>query len=155
MVDKTVPAAEFAKLEQMVSAAAGIDQARGDAFQAVQMTFAKPEVPKAGPVPTTLLGPLKWVGLGLAALLFLFFMARGMRKRENENLGTPAWLTEIEEPMSLAQLEARTSGYTLDHAAAAMLPPRVPDAHMHQLDQLMEREPERVAAQVKAWMAED
>ena len=36
-----------------------------------------------------------------------------------------------------------------------MLPPRVPDANLHQLDQLMEREPERVAAQVKAWMAED
>jgi flagellar M-ring protein FliF len=36
-----------------------------------------------------------------------------------------------------------------------MLPPRVPDASLHQLDQLMEREPERVAAQVKAWMAED
>jgi flagellar M-ring protein FliF len=155
MVDKTVPAEEFAKLEQMVSAAAGIDQARGDAFQAVQMTFAKPEVPKAGPVPTTLLGPLKWVGLGLAALLFLFFMVRGMRKRENENLGTPAWLTEIEEPVSLAALEARTAGYSLDGAAAAMLPPRVPDANLHQLDQLMEREPERVAAQVKAWMAED
>ena len=57
--------------------------------------------------------------------------------------------------MSLAQLEARTSGYTLDNAATAMLPPRVPDANLHQLDQLMEREPERVAAQVKAWMAED
>ena len=27
----------------------------------------RPETPKAGPVPTTLLGPLKWVGLGLAA----------------------------------------------------------------------------------------
>jgi flagellar M-ring protein FliF len=139
----------------MVSAAAGIDQARGDTFQAAQMTFAKPEVPKAGPVPTTLLGPLKWVGLGLAALLFLFFMTRGMKKRENENLGTPAWLTEIEEPMSLAQLEARTAGYSLENAATAMLPPRVPDANLHQLDQLMEREPERVAAQVKAWMAED
>ena len=57
------------------------------------MAFAKPSVPKAGPVPTTLLGPLKWVGLGLASLLFLFFMTRGLRKREGENLGTPAWLT--------------------------------------------------------------
>ena len=54
------------------------------------MAFAKAETPKAGPVPTTLLGPLKWVGLGLASLLFLFFMTRGMRKREGENLGTPA-----------------------------------------------------------------
>jgi len=35
-----------------------------------------------------------------------------------------------------------------------MLPPRAPDANLQQLDQLMEREPDRVAAQVKAWMAE-
>ena len=155
MVDKSVPADVFASLEQTVSAAAGIDQARGDTFQAAQMAFAKAETPKAGPVPTTLLGPLKWVGLGLASLLFLFFMVRGMKKRENDNLGTPAWLAEIEEPISLAQLEARTSGYALENASTAMLPPRVPDANLHQLDQLMEREPERVAAQVKAWMAED
>ena len=46
-------------------------------------------------------------------------------------------------------------GYSLDGATNAMLPPRVPDGNLHQLDQLMEREPERVAAQVKAWMAED
>ena len=115
MVDKSVPADVFDSLEQTVSAAAGIDQARGDTFQAAQMAFAKAETPKAGPVPTTLLGPLKWVGLGLASLLFLFFMVRGMKKRENDNLGTPAWLAEIEEPISLAQLEARTSGgYALD-----------------------------------------
>ena len=57
--------------------------------------------------------------------------------------------------MSLAQLEARTQPATSTHASTAMLPPRVPDASLHQLDQLMEREPERVAAQVKAWMAED
>ena len=36
-----------------------------------------------------------------------------------------------------------------------MLAPRVPDASLQQLDQLIEREPERVAAQVRAWMAED
>ena len=156
MVDKSVPPEVFSSLEQTVSAAAGIDTARGDTFQAAQMAFAKAETPKAGPVPTTLLGPIKWVGLGLASLLFLFFMVRGMKKREGENLGTPAWLTTIDEPVSLAQLEARSAGgYALDGATNAMLPPRVPDANLHQLDQLMEREPERVAAQVKAWMAED
>ena len=138
-----------------MATAAGLDTARGDTISSTQMAFAKAETPKAGPVPTTLLEPLKWVGLGLAALLFLFFMTRGMRKRESENL-TPAWLTEIEEPVSLAALEARTTSTDyLDTAASDMLPPRVPDASLHQLDQLMEREPERVAAQVKAWMAED
>jgi flagellar M-ring protein FliF len=155
LVDKSVPPAVFTSLKSTVATAAGLDTTRGDTITATQMAFAKAETPKAGPVPTTLLGPLKWVGLGLASLLFLFFMTRGLRKREGENLGTPAWLTTIEEPMSLAQLEARTSGNYLDNASTQMLPPRVPDASLHQLDQLMEREPERVAAQVKAWMAED
>ena len=52
---------------QTVATAAGLDTARGDTITATQMAFAKAESPKAGPVPTTLLGPLKWVGLGLAA----------------------------------------------------------------------------------------
>ena len=154
MVDKSVPPEVFNQLETTVATAVGLDTARGDTISSAQMAFAKAETPKAGPVPTTLLEPLKWVGLGLAALLFLFFMTRGMRKRESENL-TPAWLTEIEEPVSLAALEARTTPNYLDTAANDMLPPRVPDASLHQLDQLIEREPERVAAQVKAWMAED
>jgi flagellar M-ring protein FliF len=155
LVDKSVPAPVFESLKQTVGAAAGLDTTRGDTITAAQMAFAQPATPKAGPVPTTMLGPLKWVGLGLASLLFLFFMTRGLRRREGENLGTPAWLTTIEEPTSLAQLEAQTNGHYLDHASTAMLPPRVPDASLHQLDQLMEREPERVAAQVRAWMAED
>jgi flagellar M-ring protein FliF len=155
LVDKSVPPAVFQSLKSTVGAAVGFNTARGDTMQAAQMAFAKPATPKAGPVPTTMLGPLKWVGLGLASLLFLFFMTRGLKKREGENLGTPAWLTTIEEPMSLAQLEARTQHNYLDTAADSMLPPRVPDTSLHQLDQLMEREPERVAAQVKAWMAED
>src|SRR4051795_5718800 len=155
LVDKSVPPAVFNSLKQTVATAAGVQVTRGDTVTATQMAFAKPVTPKAGPVPTTMLGPLKWVGRGFASLIFLFFMTRGMRKREAENLGTPAWITEIEEPVSLAALEARTGGYDLSNAASQMLPPRVPDASLHQLDQLMEREPERVAAQVKAWMAED
>ena len=155
LIDKSVPADVATALKETVATAAGVDTTRGDTITSTQLAFAKPETPKAGPVPTTLLGPAKWVGLGLAALLFLFFMTRGMKKRENENL-TPGWLTEISEPVSLAQLEAGAGqGFTLDQASTKMLPPRSPDASLNQLDQLMEREPERVAAQVKAWMAED
>ena len=36
-----------------------------------------------------------------------------------------------------------------------MLPPRAPDSDLNRLDQLMDREPERVAAQVRQWMSED
>jgi flagellar M-ring protein FliF len=150
LVDKSVPPAVFNSLKQTVATAAGVQASRGDTLTATQMGFAKAATPKTGPVPTNLLGPLKWVGLGLGALIFLFFMARGLRKREAESLGTPAWLKEIEEPISLAQLEQATS-----FDMPANLPPRVPDTSLHQLDQLMEREPERVAAQVKQWMSQD
>jgi flagellar M-ring protein FliF len=155
MVDKSVPAATVAQLQKTIAAAAGVTPARGDTISATQFAFAKPPVAKTGPVPTNLLGPLKWVGLGLGSLLFLFFVSRGMKRREGESLGSPSWLTEIEEPVSLAALEARTGAAPAADAVTQMLPPRVPDASLHQLDQLMEREPERVAAQVKAWMAED
>jgi flagellar M-ring protein FliF len=153
LVDKSVDPKLLGQLEETVGSAAGIDTDRGDLITTAQMPFAKVEAPKAGPVPTSLLGPLKWVGLGLLTLVFLFFMARGMRKRESEALATPAWLTQIEEPVSLAQLEQQTA----DSAAAPTikLPPRVPDTSLSQLDQLMEREPERVAAQVKHWMSAD
>jgi flagellar M-ring protein FliF len=147
LVDKSVPAASFTGIQTAVKCAAGVDTTRGDTFQAVQVPFAKAETPKAGPVPTSMLGPLKWVGLGLAALLFCFFMARGIRRRESETLAEPAWLREIEAPVSLAELEAG--------APTALLPARQPDEGMYKLDQLMDREPERVAAQVRQWVSED
>jgi flagellar M-ring protein FliF len=151
VVDKSVPAATVTSLQKTIGAAAGINTARGDTISATQMAFAKPVTAKTGPVPTTLLGPLKWVGLGLAALIFLIFMTRSLKRREADSLGTPAWLKEIEEPISLSQLE----GHTMELPNSPNLPPRVPDASLHQLDQLMEREPERVAAQVKQWMSAD
>lgn len=155
LVDKSVPAADFQAVQQAVSSAAGIDTTRGDTMQAAQVPFAKVATPKAGPVPTTMLGPLKWVGVGLAALLFLVFMSRSLRKREGEALATPAWLTEIEEPVSLAQLEQQTQVLEVPQHPTIKLPPRAPDANLQAIDQLMEREPERVAAQVKQWMSED
>jgi flagellar M-ring protein FliF len=154
LVDSAVPPAVFNSLKGTIASAAGINTRRGDQFQATQVPFAKPAVPKTGPVPTTLLGPLKWVAIGLATLLFLFFVSRGLRKREGEALAQPGWLTQIEEPVSLAELEQQTQ-LLEPPAAPTALPPRVPDAGLHALDQLMDREPERVAAQVKAWMADD
>jgi flagellar M-ring protein FliF len=156
LVDKSVPADVFASLQEAVSSAAGIDTKRGDTMQAAQVPFAKVEAPKAGPVPTSLLSPLKWVGIGLASLIFLFFMSRHLRKREGEALAAPAWLTQIEEPVSLAQLEQQTQVMQQQPPAPTItLPPRAPDANLQALDQLMEREPERVAAQVKQWMSQD
>lgn len=153
VVDKSVPPADFAAIQTAVQSAAGIDQARGDVFEATQLAFAKPPAePKAGPVPVGMLGPLKWVGLGLATLLFMFFMGRSLRKREGEALASPSWLTEIEQPVPLSQLEMPT--IPQPHPTL-VLPPREQDQAAQALDQLMDREPDRVAAQVRAWMSED
>jgi flagellar M-ring protein FliF len=156
LVDKSVSPADFAAVQKAIGSAAGINTTRGDVLQAAQVPFAKVAAPKAGPVPVSLLSPIKWVGIGLASLIFLFFMTRALRKREGEALATPAWLTEIEEPMSLAELEQKTQVLPATPGQPTItLPPRAPDTNLQALDQLMEREPERVAAQVKQWMAED
>jgi len=97
-----------------------------------------------------MLGPLKWVGLGLATLVFLFFMSRHLKRREGEAIASPAWLREIEEPVSLAQLEAPSP-----EQPTMILPPRALAESAQALDQLMDREPDRVAAQVRQWMSED
>ena len=153
VVDKTVPPADFAAIQKTVENAAGIDTKRGDVFEASQLAFAKaPAPPKAGPVPVSLLGPLKWVGLGLATLLFMFFMRRALKKREGEAVAMPAWLTEIEQPVTLASLEAPSMPAAMPEAPTMVLPPRQQDRSQQALNQLMEREPDRVAAQVRSWM---
>ena len=152
VLDKSVPAATATSIKSTIASAAGINTKRGDVIQLSQYAFAKAAAPKTGPVPTSLLGPLKWIGLGLASLVFLFFVRRGLRRREGETLAKPAWLTEIEEPVSVAALEQQTQ---VMEPGTIALPPRQPDGNAAQLDQLMEREPERVAAQVRQWMSED
>ena len=87
--------------------------------------------------------------LPLAVALFAFFTWRGLRKREGEALPEPAWLREIDEPVRLAELEATAATRELP-----TLPPRQKDEGLHRLDQLMDREPARVAAQVRQWMNE-
>ena len=151
LVDKSVDAATFAKLEGIVERAAGMDPARGDDVESLQVAFPAPaEEPKAGPLPVTLIEPLKWAGIGLASIIFLFLMMRGLRKRESEEMATPAWLTQITEPTPLAALEAAKP-----EPPTMVLKEREPSFQLQTMEQLVEREPERVAAQVKAWMSED
>ena len=158
LVDKSVPAATVKSLQQTIGTAAGVDAQRGDAITVTQMAFAKPEAPKAGPVPTDACsarssGPAS----GLAALLFLFFTRRALKKREGEALAAP----------SLADRDRgarRALGSSSSRRASSAARRRGDDPRsrrgcrtpaLRQLDQLMEREPERVAAQVKQWMADE
>jgi flagellar M-ring protein FliF len=152
MLDRSIPAAQATQIRSAVSAAAGLDTTRGDIITAASVGFPKQVVPKTGPVPSALVGPIKWALLGLGALLFAFFTWRHLRRREREALPEPEWLREINEPVRLAELE---SGFSAATGPLPALPTRHKDESMQRLDQLMDREPARVAAHVRQWMQED
>src|SRR4051794_23873590 len=152
VVDKSVPPAQVAQLKNAVSAAAGIDAKRGDVLNVSQVAFAKPATtaPAAGPLGGGMLDYAKYApGLGL--LGFLFFVMRHLKRRERESLGEPTWLRQIEAPTTLADLEA---GRTTRMAAAPAQMPE-PSATRVSAESIAEKDPERVAQQIRTWMEED
>ena len=154
LVDKSVPPAQATQLKNAVAAAAGINPKRGDTMTQSTVIFAKPKAvpgPAGLPVPPALLGPLKYVGIGLASLLFLFFMTRALRRRETEALPMPTWLTEIEGPRPLAELERSTSASPTRAAVSAA----AGGGGRSSVDSLVQEQPERVAQQLRAWISED
>jgi flagellar M-ring protein FliF len=155
LVDKSVPAAQATALKQAVAAAAGIDPKRGDTMTQSTVVFAKPKAapgPAGLPVPPAFVTPLKYAGIGLASILFLFFMTRALRRREQEALPMPTWLTEIEGPRPLAELEQST---TSAPALAAVGAGSSAEPGRSTVDNLVQEQPERVAQQLRAWISED
>ncbi|HEY0343588.1 MAG TPA: flagellar basal-body MS-ring/collar protein FliF [Solirubrobacteraceae bacterium] len=146
VVDRSVPKAELAAIRAAVSGAAGILPSRGDTIAVSQVAFAKPTAvtaPGGGPA-AGMLGYAKIGAAALALLGFLFFSARQLRRREGETLvREPNWLREIEAPTTLAELE---------RPRESALPARTEDPSRLQIAELAEREPERVAQQIRSWM---
>jgi flagellar M-ring protein FliF len=150
VLDQSVPAAQAAQLKQAVATAAGINPARGDTMTMSQVKFAplpKPAAAAGLPIPPAFAGILKGAGAGLAALAFLFFVGRHLRRREGEELmREPSWLRQLDAPRTVAQIEAAKPGPAepVEHEQARFA-----------LEDMVKREPERVAAQLKNWLAED
>ena len=148
---RRVPPPTSPSIQKAVHGAAGIDHdARRHLPGRRQVAFAKPAAaPKAGPVPAAMLGPLKWVGLGLATLLFLFFMTRHLqapRGRDARHAGLAA--RDRGARVARRARGARVAATQRDDRSCRRAAPGR-RAAAQALDQLMEREPERVAAQVK------
>ncbi len=154
IVDKAVPPAELAQLRGAVQSAAGIDRTRGDTLAVSQVAFQKPPVEKKAGPAASVLSYGKYAGAGLAMLLFLAFVTRHLRNREDQALlGEPTWLREIEAPMSLAQLESPDG---LDETAMITRTARPPQNPVRgELEDLIEKNPDKVAQQVRAWMNEE
>jgi flagellar M-ring protein FliF len=141
VLDKTVPPATANALRQTLSAVAGIDTTRGDTIAVSQIAFAKPPVAKKPAATANMIGMAKWVVLGLAMMIFLFFVTRALRKHESAQL-EPVWLKEIETPTPLAELEGGDT----------MLLEAPSNPIRDQVEEIVEQHPERVAQQVRAWL---
>jgi flagellar M-ring protein FliF len=150
VLDQSVPAAQAAQLKQAVATAAGVNPARGDTMTMSQVKFAAPPKPAAAgglPIPPAFAGILKGAGAGLAALIFLFFVGRHLRRREGEELmSEPSWLRQLDRPQTVAQIEA---------AKPAPVESVEQEHTRFAFEEVVKREPERVAAQLKTWLAED
>ena len=98
------------------------------------------------------MGYAKYGAVAFAALLFLGFIGRLLRRRENESFagGQPTWVRELEAPRPLAALGSADEQPT--RVAQLSAPVNVAK---RQIEDLVERDPDRVAQQVRAWMAED
>ena len=93
----------------------------------------------------------KYGAAGLGVLAFLFLMMRQLKRRERESLGEPTWLRQIEAPTTLADLEAGRT--TRMPALPADMPE--PSASRVSAESIAEKDPERVAQQIRTWMDED
>jgi flagellar M-ring protein FliF len=158
MLDKSVKlsAAQLAQLKASVSSAAGLNTKRGDTLAVTQGLSFTPATtaPKSGPIPAAFSGILKGAGIGLGALMFLFFVTRHLRRRERgELIDEPSWLKSLEAagprpelmPMPVFDSDAGASEVSIATS----------DPRRQQLDNLIHDEPERVAAHLRQWVTED
>lgn len=153
LVDDSVPAGQLASLESAVAAMAGIDKERGDTLSVSRVDFASPPAPPKSGGPLSVLskavGPAKTAGIVLAALAFLVVVARGLRRREREEVAPePTWLREIETSWPLRELEAPTMRIDIDPETQRRASLR------GELEEIARSQPEQVATQVTQWIRE-
>jgi flagellar M-ring protein FliF len=156
MLDKSVKLTP--QLKASIASAAGLDLAgRKDTLNITEgLTLAAQPAAttKSGPIPAAFSGILKGVGIGLGALLFLFFVTRHLRRRERgELIDEPSWLKSLEaaqpkELMPMPDFAPATAQATEVAIATA-------DPRRQQLDNIIHDEPERVAAHLRQWITED
>ncbi len=157
--DKSVPTATQTAVRNAVAAAVGLNPKRGDTITTGSMTFAKVAVPATATSTTKMVGYAKYALVGLGTIMFLFFVTRMVRRREREALmGEPTWLRELDVPRSLPALEGSGAGALMAGDQPTQVIPTLQspvNVARRQVEELVDRDADRVAQQVRAWMAED
>jgi flagellar M-ring protein FliF len=168
LLDHSVPAASIPAVKEAITNAAGINSKRGDTISIGQMAFAKPVSPAAAESATGgIVGYAKYVLIGIASLIFLFFTTRALRKREREAIDhQPPWLRELELPIRLSELQRESASAPGDGGGREPVPALAaagagsgddgaPLPVRKQVENLAQSSPDRVAQQVRNWMQED
>jgi flagellar M-ring protein FliF len=159
LLDKSVNPgkAAMAQLKASIASAAGLQIATRKDTLAITTNLAFAAQPtaaaKSGPIPAAFAGILKGVGIGLGALLFLFFVTRHLRKRERgELVDEPSWLRSLEaqQPKQIMPMPGFAAESDATEVVIATADPR-----RKQLDNIIHDEPERVAAHLRSWITED
>lgn len=154
VLDKSIPAAQVAQLKASVASLAGVVAKRGDTINVAQVEFAKADATAAAKpaMLDQLGGPLgvgKWALIVIATAVFLFFVRRGLKKREGDALGPePTWLREIVAARPLHELEATQVLPQRQMDPAAVKRQQVGQ----QVEEIARRQPEQIAQQVSQWM---
>lgn len=159
----TLGPAGVKSLQAAVSSAAGLRPARGDTFALSQVAFAKTAAPAAAtsPIPSGILGYAKTALLGLAALLFLFFVSRHLRKRQDGVFtDEPAWLRQLGQPAPALlgpgdfEEDSRLELERFDAQEAARKV-FANDPRAIALEEIVAREPEKIAQHLRTWITEE
>jgi flagellar M-ring protein FliF len=160
LVDKSVLATALPAIKAAVANAVGLNAKRGDTMSIGQLAFPKPTA--TAPIASStskMMSYAKYGAIGLGSLIFLIFSGRMLRRRERENFaGQATWIRELESPRTLASLEQRSQGGAtmIGGDPTEVMALRSPvNVARRQVEDLVERDPERVAQQVRAWMAEE
>lgn len=150
LVDKSVPASALPALKAAVASAVGLNTKRGDTLSFGQVAFAKTPTttPSSGGM-TKYMPYAKDGAAALAVIGFAFFISRLLKRREQEDFaGQATWVRELSSPRPLAALEAPEAPEVVQ-LRTAVNPAKL------QIEDLVHREPDRVAQQVRVWMNED
>lgn len=144
------PVPPVAEVEELVSAALGLQPDRGDALAVTAIPFPaveEPEEPPAAAEPG-LLGDLLPRVVGVLVLLLvavaLLLMTRGRR----EPIAAPTW--------TRAELTAGVEGTTaIDVGEPAPVQEKSGEpALQHEVQELVQRQPEEIAGLLRSWLAE-
>jgi flagellar M-ring protein FliF len=171
LLDHSVPAASLPAIREAVTNAAGLQPKRGDTISIGQLAFAKPPSPAGAGPAGGIMADAKYALVGIAAIAFLFFTTRLLRRREEEELDhEPRWLREIEAPVRLSDLESPAPARRAE-ALVGIAPngngggngnglggngdAAAGEIHIRrQVEQLADSNPDQVAKQLRNWMQE-